>query len=66
VASGDAAPGNAALIARWSGNTSKSSSSLHAVISSLCAFSAENRYTFAAQFGYDMESYAPDKNTSRW
>lgn len=29
---------------------------LHAVISSLCFFSVENRYTFAAQFGYDMAS----------
>jgi AcrR family transcriptional regulator len=27
---------------------------LHAIISSLCAFAVENRYTFAAQFGYNM------------
>lgn len=29
---------------------------LHAIISSLCFFAVENRYTFAAQFGYNMAS----------
>jgi hypothetical protein len=27
---------------------------VHAIISSLCFFAVENRYTFAAQFGYNM------------
>jgi hypothetical protein len=39
---------------------------LHAIISSLCFFAVENRYTFAAQFGYDMASRRThDKHKAR-